>query len=84
MKLKIHQLTLGDLAQVDRHWDKIGRCWCSTPSGGKLFAINLPSTAKQYKVDNIAKFVYCGKTRPTDIFCKPMMLQFFESSQNNV
>ena len=42
---------------------KILRCWCSTPSGDKLFAINLPFTTKQYKVDNIANFVYYGKTR---------------------
>ena len=35
----------------------------STPSGDKLFAINLPFTTKQYKVDNIANFVYYGKTR---------------------
>ena len=33
-------------------------------SGGKLFAqINLPSTTKQYKYDNIANFVYYRKTR---------------------
>ena len=42
---------------------KILRCWCSTPSGDKLFAIYLPFTTKQYKVDNIANFVYYGKTR---------------------
>ena len=42
---------------------KILRCWCSTPSGNKLFAINLPFTTKQYKVDNIANFVYYGKIR---------------------
>ena len=36
---------------------------CSTPSGAKLFAINLPFTTKQYKNDNIANFVYYGKTR---------------------
>ena len=33
-------------------------------SGGKLFAeINLPLTKKQYKNDNIANFVYYGKTQ---------------------
>ena len=32
---------------------KIFRCWCSNPTGGKLFAINLPFTTKQYKNDNI-------------------------------
>ena len=37
---------------------KILKCWCSTPSGAKLFAIYLPFTTKQYKVDNIANFVY--------------------------
>ena len=37
---------------------KILRCWCSNPTGGKLFAINLPLTTKQYKVDNITNFVY--------------------------
>ena len=42
---------------------KILRCWCSTPSGDKLFAINLPFTMKQYKVDNIDYFVYHGRTR---------------------
>ena len=30
---------------------KILRCWCSNPSGGKLFAINLLLTMKKYKVD---------------------------------
>ena len=39
------------------------RCWCSNPTGGKLFAINLLFTTKQYKVDNIVNFVYYGKTR---------------------
>ena len=42
---------------------QILRCWCSTPSGDKLFAINLPFTTKQYKVDKLANFVYYGKTR---------------------
>ena len=42
---------------------KILRCWCSTPIGAKLIAINLPFTMKQYKVDKIAIFVYYGKTR---------------------
>ena len=42
---------------------KILRCWCSNPTGGKLFAINLLFTTKQYKVDNIDNFVYYGKTR---------------------
>ena len=42
---------------------KILRCWCSNPTGGKLFAINLLFTMKQYKVDNIVNFVYYGKTR---------------------
>ena len=42
---------------------KILRCWCSNPTGGKLFAINLLFTTKQYKVDNIVNFVYYGKTR---------------------
>ena len=42
---------------------EIPRCWCSTPNGAKLFAINLPFTTKQYKVDNIANFVCYGKTR---------------------
>ena len=44
---------------------KILRCWCSNPTGGKLFAINLLFTTKQYKVDNIDNFVYYGKTRMT-------------------
>ena len=39
---------------------KILRCWCSNPNGAKLFAINLPFTMKQNKVDNIAIFVYYG------------------------
>ena len=35
----------------------------SIPTRGKLFAeINLPFTAKQHKNDNIANFVYYGKT----------------------
>ena len=42
---------------------KILRCWCSNPTGGKLFAINLLFTTKQYKVVN---FVYYGKTRVCD------------------
>ena len=42
---------------------KILRCCCSNPTGGKLFAINLLFTTKQYKVDNIVNFVYYGKTR---------------------
>ena len=42
---------------------KILRCWCSNPTGGKLFAINLLFTTEQYKVDNIDNFVYYGKTR---------------------
>ena len=42
---------------------KILRCWCSNPTGGKLFAINLLFTTKQYKVDNTDNFVYYGKTR---------------------
>ena len=42
---------------------KILRCWCSNPTRGKLFAINLLFTTKQYKVDNIDNFVYYGKTR---------------------
>ena len=42
---------------------KILRCWCSNPTGWKLFAINLLFTTKQYKVDNIVNFVYYGKTR---------------------
>ena len=42
---------------------KILRCWCSNPTGGKLFAIDLLFTTKQYKVDNIVNFVYYGKTR---------------------
>ena len=42
---------------------KILGCWCSNPTGGKLFAINLLFTMKQYKVDNIVNFVYYGKTR---------------------
>ena len=42
---------------------KILRCRCSNPTGGKLFAINLLLTTKQYKVDNIVNFVYYGKTR---------------------
>ena len=37
------------------------RCWCSNPRGGKRFAINLPLTTKQYKIDYIAKFVYYAK-----------------------
>ena len=45
---------------------KILRCWCSNPTGGKLFAINLLFTTKQYKVDNIDNFVYYGKTRLAD------------------
>ena len=44
-----------DIAQMDRHWD--------TPTGGKLFAIDLPLISNQYKNDNIANFVYYGKTR---------------------
>ena len=35
----------------------------SNPTGGKIFAINLPFTTKQYKIDNIANFVYYGRTR---------------------
>ena len=47
---------------------KILRCWCSNPTGGKFFAINLPFTTKQYKVDNIDNFVSYGKTRMSSIF----------------
>ena len=70
---------------------KILRCWCSTPSGDKLFAINLPSTTKQYKVDNIVNFVYYGKTglnildiiliflkkRAWDVICSPLFFFSF-------
>ena len=42
---------------------KILRCCCSNSTGGKLFAINLLFTTKQYKVDDIDNFVYYGKTR---------------------
>ena len=50
---------------------KILRCWCSNPTGGKLFAIDLLFTMKQYKVDNIVNFVYYGKTRKQKNIYKP-------------
>ena len=48
---------------MDRHWDENPKVLVSNPTGGKLFAINLLFTTKQYKVDNIVKFLYYGKTR---------------------
>ena len=53
---------------MDRHWDENPKVMVFY----KLFAINLPFTTKQYKVDNIANFVYYGKTRldaPLDARC---------------
>ena len=54
------------------------RCWCSNPTGGKLFAINLLFTTKQYKVDNIDNFVYYGKTR---MLC---LSRFWAFKMNNI
>ena len=62
---------------------KILRCWCSNPTGGKLFAINLQFTTKQYKVDNIDNFVYYGKTRSVKLdvsfLSSPWLLQAVKS-----
>ena len=48
---------------MDRHWDENPKVLVFYSQWGKLFAINLFFTTKQYKVDNIANFVYYGKTR---------------------
>ena len=51
-------LTLGGLAQMDRHLVENTKVAGSIPTGGKLFAqTNLPFTMKQYKKDNMANFV---------------------------
>ena len=48
---------------MDRHWDENPKVLVFLSHWGKLFAINLLFTTKQYKVDNIDNFVYYGKTR---------------------
>ena len=48
---------------MDRHWDENPKVLVFYSQWGKLFAINLLLTTKQYKVDNIDNFVYYGKTR---------------------
>ena len=48
---------------MDRHWDENPKVLVFYSQWGKLFAINLLLTTKQYKVDNIVNFVYYGKTR---------------------
>ena len=57
---------------MDRHWDENPKVLVFYSQWGKLFAINLLFTTKQYKVDNIDNFVYYGKTRlPSHIFNFP-------------
>ena len=48
---------------MDRYWDENPKELVFYSQWGKLFAINLLFTTKQYKVDNIDNFVYYGKTR---------------------
>ena len=63
---------------MDRHWDENPK-WCSNPTAGKLFVINLLFTTKQYKVDNIVNFVYYGKTRLGDLLRLPLLYCFKQS-----
>ena len=42
---------------MDRHWDENPKVLVFESHWGKLFAINLLFTTKQYKVDNIDNFV---------------------------
>ena len=53
---------------MDRHWDENPKVLVFLSHWGKLFAINLLFTTKQYKVDNIGNFVYYGKTRLATLF----------------
>ena len=61
--IKVPSYKKGDLAQLDRHWNENPKVLVFYSQWGKLFAINLLFTTKQYKVDNIDNFVYYGKTR---------------------
>ena len=51
---------------MGRHWDENPKVLVFYSQWG-LFAITLPFTTKQYKVDNIANFVYYGKTRMSGV-----------------
>ena len=54
---------------MDRHWDGNPKVLVLIPLG-KTFCYEFTLfTTKQYKVDNIDKFVYYGKTRMIDCSC---------------
>ena len=63
IEIKIPQLTLGELAQMDRHWDENTKVLVGVAGSishmRQTFLLKLiyPSVRKQYKNDNIVNFV---------------------------
>ena len=56
IEVKNPQLTLGDLAHVDRHGDENTKVLVQQVKIPLFAQINLPLNMKQYKNDNIANF----------------------------
>ena len=67
---------------MDRHWDENPKVLVFYSQWGKLFAINLLFTTKQYKVDNIDNFVYYGKLECKKLNANCMKILSFIFSQS--
>ena len=65
--LAFHPSAMNSSHKLVMYICKIAYLYYKTQFNKKKFTINLPFTAEQYKVDNIANFVYYGKTLITNV-----------------